>query len=101
MSVFSIIIAPTIQQSSVLGVAAQQTSIHWFKPALRAGAKAPVPTRTGGAVEHNSESVQETFELYNGASSSTMFAVKGRCDFATGKGGREEARGGRTGGERG
>ena len=47
------------------------------------------PTRTGGAVEHNSESVQDTFELYNGASLSTMFAVKVRCDFATGKGGRE------------
>ena len=29
-----------------------------------------------------------------------MFALKGRCDLTTGKGGREEARGGRTGGER-
>ena len=57
------------------------------------------PTRAGGTVERDSESVQETFKLYNGASSSSMFALKGRCDLTTGAGGWQEARGGRTGGE--
>ena len=57
------------------------------------------PTRAGGTVECDSESVQETFKLYNGASSSSMFALKGGCDLATGTRGREEARGSRTGGE--
>ena len=35
----------------------------------------------------------------HGASSSSMFAFKGRGDLATGTRGREEARGSRTGGE--
>ena len=57
------------------------------------------PTRAGGAAERDSESVQKTPELLHGASSSSMFALKGGCDLATGTRGREEARGSRTGGE--
>ena len=56
------------------------------------------PTRDGGAVERDSESVQKTPELLHGASSSSMFALKGWSDLTTGTRGREEARGGRTGG---
>ena len=64
---------------------------------------APVPvywsTRDGGAAERDSEPVQEIVELVHSSSTSSMSLVQGGRDLPTGKGGREEARGGSEGGE--
>ena len=57
------------------------------------------PTRDGGAAERDSEPVQEIVELVHSSSTSSMSLVQGGRDLPTGKGGREEARGGSKGGE--
>ena len=54
---------------------------------------------TGGVAERDSEPAPEIVELVHSSSTSSMSLVQGGRDLPTGKGGREEARGGSKGGE--
>ena len=80
------------------GATVQPTFTIWFKLVPRAG-WSTWPTRDGGAAQRDSEPAPEIVELVHSSSTSSMSLIQGGRDLPSGKGGREEARGGSKGGE--